>query len=61
MKKMVMGFAFICCLVLGVQTSLTKARAATNWKEYKTLTVKKVPLHLRHIHRARKRKLGFIR
>ena len=41
MKKMVMGFAFICCLVLGVQTSLTKARAATNWKEYKTLTVKK--------------------
>ena len=41
MKKMVMGFAFICCLVLGVQISLTKARAATNWKEYKTLTVKK--------------------
>ena len=37
MKKMVMGFAFICCLVLGVQTSLTKARAATNWKSIRRL------------------------
>lgn len=41
MKKIVVGFAFFLCLIMGSYASQSPAKAAVKWNENKVITVKK--------------------